>query len=64
LNVEGSTTPWVEADLIIKGSSEVLTCAPDARDSQGRLSVGRIPDGAVAAREGRIVWVGTESACM
>ena len=25
--MEGSTTPWIEADLIIKGSSEVLTCA-------------------------------------
>jgi imidazolonepropionase len=62
--VEGSATPWIEADLIIKGASEVLTCKADGRDAQGQLSVGRILEGAVAAREGRIVWVGTESALM
>jgi imidazolonepropionase len=62
--VEGSTTPWIEADLIIKGASEVLTCPADGRDAQGRLGVGRILEGAVAARDGRIVWVGTESALM
>ncbi len=62
--MEGSTTPWIEADLIVKGSSEVLTCAAGSRDGHGRLGVGRIPDGAVAARDGRIVWVGTEAALM
>ena len=62
--MEGSPTPWIEADLIIKGSSEVLVCAADSRDGHGRLGVGRIPDGAVAARDGRIVWVGTEAALM
>jgi imidazolonepropionase len=55
---------WVEADLIIKGASEVLTCAADSRNGQGRPTVGKINDGAVAARAGRIVWVGSENALM
>jgi len=62
--VETSATPWVEADLIIKGASEVLTCRADSRGGDGRLGVGRIRDGAVAAREGRVVWVGTETALL
>jgi imidazolonepropionase len=62
--MEGSTTPWIEADLIIKGASQVLTCAAESRDAEGRLSVGRISEGAVAARDGRVVWVGTEAALM
>jgi imidazolonepropionase len=64
LKVEEPTTQWVEADLIIKGASQVLTCADNSRDSGGRPTLGSIPDGAVAAREGRIVWVGTETALM
>jgi imidazolonepropionase len=60
--MDAAATPWIEADLIIKGASEVLTCKADSRDAQGRPSVGRIPDAAVAARSGRIVWVGTEAA--
>ena len=62
--METTATPWIEADLIIKGASEVLTCKEDARDAQGRLAVGCIRDGAVAARDGRIIWVGTEAALM
>jgi imidazolonepropionase len=63
--VEASTTaPWIEADLIIKGASEVLTCRTGSQDGHGRPGVGRIPNGAVAACEGRIVWVGTEAALM
>jgi imidazolonepropionase len=64
LKVDGSTTPWIEADLIVKGASEVLTCRADARDAQGRPGVGAIRDGAVAVRDGHIVWVGAENACM
>jgi imidazolonepropionase len=64
LKVEGSPTPWIEADLIIKGASEVLTCKAGARDAQGRLTTGVIVDGAVASRDGHIVWVGTEAALM
>src|SRR5512142_245582 len=62
--MEGRPATWVEADLVIKGASEVVTCAPGGRDGDGGSSVGRIPDGAVAARDGRIVWVGAESALM
>ncbi len=62
-NVDGSTT-WIEADFVIKGASEVLTCKADGRDEEGRLGVGRITDGAIAVREGRIVWVGPEAALM
>jgi len=51
---------WVEADLIIKGASELLTCKADSRDGEGRPGVGIIRNGAVACREGRIVWVGPE----
>jgi imidazolonepropionase len=46
----------VRADLIVTGASEVVTCAPGL----GEGPVGMIPQGAVAAREGRIVWVGPE----
>lgn len=44
-------------NLIVTGSSEVLTCDPDL--GEGR--VGRIEKGAVAIEDGRIVWVGGES---
>jgi len=50
---------WVEADLIISNAGELVTCA-GPRVGQGRLGV--IPRGAVAAREGRIVWVGDTAA--
>ncbi len=62
--MEGSTTSWVEADLIIKGASELLTCSADSRDAYGGLALGKIANGAVAAREGRIVWVGGEGALL
>ena len=59
---DAANAPWVEADLIIKGASELLTCRAGSRDAQGHVDVGRVPDGAVAARDGRIVWIGTEGA--
>ena len=62
--MEESATTLVEADLIIKGASEVLTCKADGRDPGGGLGTGRILNGAVAAREGRIVWVGREDVLM
>jgi imidazolonepropionase len=48
----------VEADLIVSGAGELLTCACAAAGSDPRSSLGVICDGAVAARDGRIVWVG------
>jgi imidazolonepropionase len=47
----------VKADLVVTGASQVVTCGPAAGD--GRLGV--IYRGAVAAHEGKIVWVGRES---
>lgn len=45
-----------DIDLLIHGTSEVLTCAADAPDR-----LGRIPRGAVAIRGGRIAAVGPEA---
>ncbi len=52
----------IEADLVIRGSSVVLTCADNTRDHEGRRSLAKIIDGALAAFRGRIVWVGASSA--
>jgi len=49
---------WIEADLIVSGAGELLTCARTGATSGARSVLGVIPDGAVAAHEGRIVWVG------
>lgn len=49
---------WIEADLIVSGAGELLTCARTGAGSGARSELGIIPRGAVAAREGRIVWVG------
>ncbi|HLA82333.1 MAG TPA: imidazolonepropionase, partial [Thermoleophilia bacterium] len=50
----------VRADLVISGASEVLVC-PAGGAGGAHRGLGRIPAGAVAAREGRIVWVGPHS---
>jgi imidazolonepropionase len=44
----------VTADLVVEGCSQVVTCEPGV----GEGAVGIIPEGAVAASDGRIVWVG------
>jgi imidazolonepropionase len=62
--VNESTQAWVEADLVIKGAGELLTCARGAPGSGTGPTLGRIPGGAIAAREGRVVWVGEGSALM
>lgn len=49
------------ADFVLVGASELVTCAgpaPARGAAQGRSSI--IPRGALAARWGRIVWVGAE----
>lgn len=51
----------VRADLIVTGASEVLVC-PMGGPGGGHYGLGKIVGGAVAAREGRIVWVGPASA--
>jgi imidazolonepropionase len=51
------------ADLIIRNAREVLTCAGPAPLAGARQrEVSAIPDGALAALEGRIVFVGPTSA--
>jgi imidazolonepropionase len=60
--VDGSARTWVEADLIISGAGELLTCARTGATSGARSTLGMISHGAVAAREGRVVWVGEGSA--
>lgn len=53
---------WVEADLIVTGAGELLTCARTGADSGARSTLGMVTGGSVAAREGRIVWVGKTEA--
>jgi imidazolonepropionase len=49
------------ADFLIHNASEVLTCAGDApRRGPAQADAGSIRDAAVAARDGRIVFVGPE----
>lgn len=55
------TRTWIEADLIVRDAGELLTCARTGATSGARSTLGVIPKGAVAAREGRIVWVGPTS---
>lgn len=52
------TRTWIEADLIVSGAGELLTCARTGATSGARSELGLIPRGAVAARDGRVVWVG------
>ncbi len=47
----------MKADLIVAGASELVTCRPSIGD--GPLGV--IPHGALAAKNGEIIWVGVES---
>jgi imidazolonepropionase len=60
--VDETKQTWVEADLIISGAGEVLTCARTGASKGARSTLGVISGGAVAAREGRVVWVGEGSA--
>ena len=56
----------VRCDVLVRGASEVVTMAgaPERlarRPPDARRSTGVIPRGAVAARDGRVVWTGPES---
>ncbi len=48
----------ISADLILRGAGQVITCTGT---SGGDAALAPIPDGAVAVREGSIVWVGVEA---
>jgi imidazolonepropionase len=56
--VDESKRTWVEADLIISGAGELITCARAGGTPGARSTLGVISGGAVAARAGRVVWVG------
>jgi len=47
-----------EADLLVENAAQLLTLspAPGAAEAEGKLGV--IPDGTLAAKDGRIVWAG------
>src|SRR5262249_25857206 len=62
VSVPSPTVP-IEADLIVRGSAEAVTCAGPATGLRGAEQgrVGAIPGGVVAAREGTLVFVGTEA---
>jgi imidazolonepropionase len=50
------------ADFVVRNASEVLTCAgPAPRRGAAQADAGSLQAGAVAARDGRIVFVGLES---
>src|SRR5512146_2282396 len=58
-NTDANDDPRQVADFVLIGISRLVTVAP-GRFGSGPLGV--IPNGALAARDGRIVWVGPESA--
>ena len=53
----------VRCDLLVRGASELVTMNPGAGAAApaGAVDLGVIPHGAVAARDGRIVWAGPET---
>jgi imidazolonepropionase len=60
--VNESARPLLEADLVVSDAGQLLTCARTVAKSGARSTLGKIEGGAVAARDGRIVWVGKNSA--
>ena len=56
----------VRCDLLVRGASEVVTMVPGAGQAApagpgASVDLGVIPRGAVAARDGRVVWTGPEA---
>jgi imidazolonepropionase len=59
---EGGDGGVIEADLLVVGAAEVVTCrGPAPRSEASQADSGVIAGGGVAAREGRIVFVGPET---
>ena len=48
----------LEADLLVENAGQVVTlkASPGSTDAEGKLGV--VPSGTIAAKDGRIVWVG------
>jgi imidazolonepropionase len=52
----------IDADLIVRGASELVTCAgPIPRAGAAQSDIGAVPSGAAAARDGLLVFVGPEA---
>jgi imidazolonepropionase len=51
----------IQADLVVRNAAVVVTCAgPIPRTGEARGDIGAVDGGAVAARDGRLVFVGTQ----
>ena len=48
----------LEADLLVNNAAQVVTVAAPSSSAGAEGRLGLIPDGTVAAKDGRIVWVG------
>jgi len=60
----GDARPPLAADLVIRGARQVLTCAgPAPRVGRAQNDAGAIPNGAFAALDGRLVFVGSTTDC-
>jgi imidazolonepropionase len=56
-------TPGVRADFVLIHARELITCAgPAPRRGPGQSQIGAVPDGALAALGGRIVFAGPSEA--
>ncbi len=60
--MESRAQTQVDADLVISGAGQLLTCARTGATSGARSTLGKIENGAIAAHDGRIVWVGKTAA--
>lgn len=58
--IESQPGACLSADFLLTGVSRLVTMAPGAYGAQGPLGI--IERGAIAARDGRIVWIGPEDA--
>jgi imidazolonepropionase len=57
-NIHSDTDARLAADFVLTGISRLVTVAPE---HYGSGALGVIPEGAVAAHSGRIVWAGPEA---
>ena len=48
----------IEADLLVENASQLVTLKPSPRAGSSEEKLGLLPAGTLAAKDGRIVWVG------
>ncbi|MGI5862157.1 MAG: imidazolonepropionase [Myxococcales bacterium] len=51
--------PRIEADLIVRNAADLCTMAGEGKDAAARL--GRLRGGALACRDGKVVWTGPDA---